>query len=109
MQQISQIEFCFRYDDQPHMTCPFGLMGTVLMTMEDNPSPVLAHIEENITDLILGQTGPGRVIPGITAITEDVRMEEQRVYFIHNIYPLDEGIIEPIEGFTRRGTVRSSN
>ena len=97
----AQFEFCFRYDCQPHTICPFGLMATVLMNVEDNPYIAIGYIEDNITDLILGQAGPDRLIPGITTITRDERIEEDRTYYSIDLYAVQGDLREPTQGFER--------
>ena len=102
----AQFEFCFRYDSQPHNTCPFGLMATILMNVEDNPNIAPGYIEDNITDLVLGQAGPDRLIPGITVITRDERIEEARTYYTIDLYATLEGLREPQRGFERIDEMR---
>ena len=102
----AQFEFCFRYDSQPHSICPFGLMATVLMNVEDDPYIVLGYIEDNIDDLVLGQAGPDCLIPGITAITRDEKFGEARTYYTIDLYVTTEGLREPQRGFQRIDEIR---
>ena len=76
-------------------------MTTVLMNVEDNPYIVLGYMEDNLTDLILGQAGPDCLIPGITMITRDERIEEERTYYTIDLYAILESPREPNKGFER--------
>ena len=95
----AQFEFCFRYDREPHVLCPFGLMATVLLNVEDDPPIALGIIEDNITELVMGQVGPDGLVPGITAITQDEKIEENRSYYIIDIYALLADLRPPSHRF----------